>query len=443
MGFLDKLFGNEDPIIADPGFSFGRYSDAYKTDEQYDAWDRSLDQFEDEKYIDSYKSFIDYLKDEYQENSHWWEKDGVLHFELFQGSKKIVGRADGEKISAEAKIAHVENLDVGFMQRLLEQNFSLQHSRFALDQDDNLTIRFDSFNLDGSPYKLYYALKEVATKADKQDDLLIDEFRQLRPVEVDHLVDIPEAEKAVKYDFICKQSEAVFKLIEEGPLKTEEYPGAVAYLLLDLIYKFDYLIKPEGVMMETLERCHRRYFTKDGKSVLDKIKQLKIDLNTLIRRDKEDFYKEMYQVKSTFGITNPVNNDRVSGFVQGELPNMDWYAENEYPEVALSIPGYIVGYCMFQYAIPLPTRDLFYLYYRIAEHDFFRAMGHQPALYDSVKNQLDKRKIKRAIQEIVRKHQSKYPKFDPRVSTLKFNSLIDFARSYLLMIQDLNLARAL
>ena len=90
--------------------------------------------------------------------------------------KKAVGKANIEKVTIEAKIAKTDTLNIGFMRRLLERNFQLRYSRFALDEENNITIRFDTSVLDGSPYKLYYALKELTTNADKLDDLLIDDL---------------------------------------------------------------------------------------------------------------------------------------------------------------------------------------------------------------------------------------------------------------------------
>ena len=38
---------------------------------------------------------------------------------------------------------------------------------------------------------------------------------------------------------------------------------------------------------------------------------------------------------------------------------------------AMAIPGYIVGYCLFNYAIPKPDKDFFFLYYQIMYGTFF------------------------------------------------------------------------
>jgi len=42
--------------------------------------------------------------------------------------------------------------------------------------DGHVVIIFDSTTIDGSPYKLYHALKEAANHADKKDDLIIYEL---------------------------------------------------------------------------------------------------------------------------------------------------------------------------------------------------------------------------------------------------------------------------
>ena len=441
MGFFNRFFGTSTAQEEQPQITFGRYSDSYKESTQYDAWDRSLECFEEEKYIEAYREFFTYLRDPKEDNVSFSKEDGKIQFELFQGSKKIHGVADAERIKIEARIAKADVLNLDFMHRLIEQNYSLKYSRFALDPEDNIVIKFDSFTLDGSPYKLYYALKEIATNADKQDDLLLDEFVMLHPVEIAHLKELPVAEKKVKYDFIIEEIQAVLEEVDHGKLDTKQYPGGMAYLFLHLSYKLDFLVRPEGFMMETLERVHRLYFANDGKNTFDKISILRDEFEKLKGRSQEDFFKEMYLVKSTFGITNPANHDRVVSFIEGELHNMDWYSENGYDKIALAVPGYIVGYCMFNYAVPAPDRAFFFLFYQITETRFFNALGFTSRYYNSDQQQFDKKAIKRAIRHIVSEHEMSYPDLYPNTNALNYTSLHDFAKSYLLMIRDLNLAR--
>ena len=441
MGFLDSFFGRKHIEEHQPNIKFGRYSDAYKGRDHYDAWDNALNLFEEKNYLDAYIEFLKFLYDEHEHNVKWEKKDGGLSFEILQGSKKIIGFANVLKLKVEAKVAKANDLNINFMRRLMELNFKLEYSRYCLDDDNHITIVFDTYVLDGSPYKLYYALKEVATKADKLDDLLLDEFQMLKAIDVSLQIPIPDSIKQIKYDFIQNQIKAVFHEIDHGKLDSSQYPGATAYQLLNLCYKLDYLIKPEGYMMEELERIHRLYFAKNGKDMASKNQILRKEFQQLLDRPKADFFKEMYRVNSTFGITLPVNHDRVINFISGELGNMDWYQEHGYTNAACAISGYIVGYCLFYYAVPKPDLELFHLYYQIMDSDYFSALGFTPKYYNTSTNKFDKKAIKHKIHDIQHINENKYPRLKANTKLLQFDSLDSFAKSYLTMIQKLDLTK--
>jgi hypothetical protein len=441
MGFFDRLFkSNPGQAAPQPDIRFGRYTDSYKTPINYQGWEQSLLAFEQEQYHNAYLAFFQYLRDEKEDNIRWWKDEaGILHFELYQGSKKIYGFANEQRLRAEAKIAHAATPNVGFMRRLIERNFILQFSRFAMDEGNNLCIVFDTYHLDGSPYKIYQALKELAVNADKQDDLLLDEFNTLEAVDATHLVEIPEQEKAAKYQFILAEINAVLQESVEGKLNKEQYPGGFAYLLLYLIYKLDYLIKPEGYMTEELERLQRFYFAKDNKPNGEKNQLILKDLHKLTERPQVEFYKEMYRVRATFGITTPVNHDRLVALIDTELNNMDWYADNGHEVIALAIPGFIVTSALFNFALPKPDRDLFHLYLQIMEGSYFKNLG-MPNDFVDHNGQLNKKAIRKAMEEIVADNDDLYPNFNVKTS-LDFDSKVEFAKSFLLMVRNLDLTR--
>ena len=248
MSWFERLFGGNGELEEEQiPIRLGRYSDSYKKPVNYEAWDRALAAFEAGEYLSAYQSFFQYLRDDLEDNVRFWVEEDILKFEIFQGSKKICGFVDNAKLKAEAKIAKTSHLEKNFMRKLVELNFQLEYSRFALDPNDNLTMVFDTYLIDGSPYKLYHALKEMATKADKHDDLLLDEFtKALQPIEVNHLVPLNEKEKESKYQYITGQISQVLNIIETGKLNRDQYATGIAFLLLHLVYKLDYLIKPEG-----------------------------------------------------------------------------------------------------------------------------------------------------------------------------------------------------
>lgn len=441
MSFFERLFSGTSDEPKEPNIRFGRYTDAYKPAEQLAILETAESYFEEGQYMDCYRTFFDYLRDEREDNVRTEAVPGGLQFELYQGSKKITGLATPQYVMAEAKIIQSTSFNIGILRRLLEQNFTLHYSRFALDDEDNITITFNTPTTDGSPYKLYAALREVATKADKQDDLLVEEFRQLQLIEASHLEPLPIIEKRVKYQYIVNAIRKTLDLAERPELQQKGHARSLGYLLLELLFRLDYLTKPEGFMMETLERLHRKYYQNDGQTTVQKNKMVCNGLRELSERSQDEFFQEMYRVRSTFGITPSINHDRVGALIVNELPHMKWYLENSYPHLALAIPGYIVGSCLFDYAVPEPDRDLFHLYYKIVECDYFKVLGYSCRYYDSTTQVFDKRGIRRAIQDIVERHEDSYPYFKPDLGILQYDSLPIFALSYLRMMQGLNLTK--
>lgn len=437
MGFFDRIFNTDTPPKDEPDIKFGRYSDAYKTRTQYDHWDKSLVLFDDKSYQDAYEQFFNFLFDEDEKNVSWDRNGQGLQFTIFQGSKIIRGTLDEKFIRVETKVAQIKAPGVGFMRRLVEKNYDLKYCRFALDQEDHIVLVFTSYILDCSPYKLYYALKELSTQADKIDDLLLDEFDVLKAVDADCIRELDESQKEVKFKFIIEHIQEVIDYLDTNNIIVNEYPGGVAYLLLDLCYKLDCLTRPEGFMMESLERIHRIYFAKNTKKTVERNMTLAKEFRKLLGRSKEDYFKEMYDTSATFGITTPVDQSKVKGFIEGEIHNMDWYYENGHSEVALAVPGYIIGYCMFNYAVPKPIRDLFILYYQVVEYDYFVNLGYPSNYIEDGK--LKPKAIKQAIQIIAKRHRKEFPYFDPSVKNLAFSNKQEFAKSFLLMIHELNL----
>ena len=440
MSFWDKIFGSKsEQAKAVPRIRFGRYSDSYKEKSQYDAWETSLDLFEESKYLESYKAFFTYLRDEKEDNVRWLEEDGGIRFEVLQGSKRVSGFADARQVKAEARIAHAQELSVAFMRRLVESNYTLEHSRYALDDDNNLIVKFDTSTLDGSPYKLYYALKEVAINADKQDDLLLDEFETLlSPVEMGSKTELSVAEKEVKYNFIKNEIQSVLGEIDKGTLSGEKYPGGISYLLLGLAYKIDYLTVPEGFTMETIERIHRTYFNTEEKTMVQKNIFIRKELEKINARSKELIFNELYCTSASFGIVAPKGHDSLASIIEGELPNMDWYEENKHEKVAQAVTAYIVGNALFNYALPKPVKELLELYYRVLESKYFTDLGFLPAYFDEEKKVFNQKEIKNAIRLIVDTSKDKFPSLSPDLVHLDFSTPCRFARTYLLLIKNLD-----
>ena len=444
MSIWDILFPRRPkaPETGEPQYRFGRYTDAYKSPANYRAWEEALHEFEDGNYLASCTAFMRYLLDVRENNVQFQVEEDRLYFEFYQGSKRVTGFADEEQLWAAASIAKLEAPNVDLLHRLTSMNYEMKYSRFAINPDTCLAIVFDTPINDASPYKLYHALKELAVNADKQDDLLLDEFNQfLSPTEITHLEELSPADKDLKLKFLTEHISKVVDYLGGQYLSAEEHPGAVAYLLLDLVYRLDYLLIPEGYTMEALERMHRMYFAQEtNQPITHKNVRLLGELQSLLERAPGNFDAELYAGRSTFGITLPASHDRLGALIDSELSNMDWYQDNNYERIARAVPGYIVGYALFNYAVPPPDKDLLELYYRIAEDDYFRQLGYRQEYRDQNRRPA-RRAIRAAITNLAERHRDAYPRLRPGLSQLKFDNLVDFGRSYLLMIRELDLSQ--
>lgn len=442
MDFITRLFGFQ-KTQQQPDIPFGRFSDAYKSDEQQQAFDRSLEAFEQGEHLAAYRDFLSFLKDEEakEPNIVWEETDDEIRFELWQGSQHITGFANAEKVKAQSRVARANDLNVGFMRRLMEANFNLKFSRFALDEANNLCIKFDSRTVDGSPLKILHALRELAIHADKQDDLLLGEFANaLSPTEDRKLGDIAEPEKEAKYAYIHRAIEATFAEMDKGKPDPNTYPGTYAYLLLALAFKLDYLIKPEGFMMDLLEKVYAAYFTKNNLTAQVKVQQIRREFQTLLDRPKVELFKEMYRTRSTFGANPAVPHGTLASFIGGELANMEWPIQQGYDALAFAVPQYVAGFTLFHQAPPKPDREFLHLFFQITESAFFRELGFHIPFTDEA-GRLQKAEILKGIKQIVDRNRIQYTRLRPDTNRLDFASPTLFGKSFLLMIKDLDLAK--
>lgn len=439
MGIFTDLF-NWRPDKEEENLDIGRFSDAYKPQSSYKTWEESLLAFEMEDHEKSTTLFLDFLKSKDEENLVYQNKEGTINFHFFQGSKKVTGYQNKEKFRAEVSVAISSDLNIGLLRRLLDRNYLLKYSRFALQDDGTITMLFDSYTVDASPNKLYQGLKEMAIQADKLDDIIIDEFVGLEPINTGHTIDRSDETKDKQYRYMIDQIDNCMNEIRNGKLNTDQFPGGLSFLLLALNYKLDYLLKPEGHVMDILEENHRKFFANDGKEVGLKNKNFIDSFAKIKEREESKVKSELYNVISTFGLTTPTPHETLASLITSELAGMQWYKENGHHAIALSIPTYVVGFSLFNYALPLPDIELLRLYYKVLEPEFFYVDKSASKYYS--RNTLNSRNIKKDIEHILDRYKVVYPQLDMDTNKISFDNEVAFAESYLSMIGRLNLEKA-
>ncbi len=439
MGIFSKIFSKNEQNVQgtkDDVFKFGRYTDSNKTDFQLKNWDESVRLFKEKEYIKGFESFLKYIKEENKNNVTWVNSvNSNIEFTILQGSREIKGRINAKDIQAETVLAQINQPNVGFMRKLLNLNYLMQYTRFAI-KDKKISQRFYSSTQNLNPSKIYAALKEMALNGDKQDDLLIQEFAGLESFEQGTIKSIGVDEAKVKYKYFIKW---IDKAIETVDKHTDQrvIPGN-SWVLLNLIYKLDYLISPEGSLMYELEKISQQYFNNKTGSDFEKNREMINAIKQLRNIEEEAFLKSMYSVEQTFGVLTPVSHKTVYEFILDKTKDTKWYLENRYFEIELNIFEYVFGYCLFSYGMFKPTIEFMHMGMMIFNPDFFNDLGVQHNYIDSSTGKLNKVAIEKNIQKILQKWKSVYPKLDFKITRMRYDSVADFMYTYLDEITYLN-----
>jgi hypothetical protein len=436
---LEKIFSwskKKPEEEAEPGLQFGRYSDNNKTVDKVEKWNEAENLFKEKKYHESIAAFFEYLKDDDMDNVVHTQEGNKGSFHFYQGSKIVRGFYNEELLEAETSLAYMPQPNVPVMRRLLEMNFSLYYSRYAIN-GDKISMLFDSDIETANPSKLYYGLKEMATKSDKQDDLLVQDFTSLEKVDTEHITDLPEEEKAVKFKYFKKWIRETLDLI--GGIDVDKYSGGIAYLLLALAYRIDYLILPEGKLLSELEKIVEIYFRKDDRPVTEKNQEMIESYQKLLDKDKGEFYPYLFRSKYTFSIVTPQNYKTIADAIYNANQNIAWYKENRLNDVAARISEYGLSYCQYSYSLPRPVTELFLLFMMTNYGDFFKELGYKTEYYNKETGQYNKEAISSRIDDIEQRWRSKYPELKFNKDKLVYDNQVAFNQSFTTEVEYLNL----
>jgi hypothetical protein len=434
---LENFFGrNKKKAAPEPAISFGRYSDNNKPVAKVNRWTDADSLFKEKKYTESFDAFFEYLRDDNIDNVVHERNENNGRFHFYQGSKIVRGSYDGEHLQAEVTLAKMPSPSAPVMRRLLEMNFNLYYSRYAMN-GERLCIRFDSDIETANPNKLYYGLKELSTKGDKQDDLLTQDFSILQTTDTEHIIEIPQQEKEIKFLWFKKWIDEGLEFVKT--LDMEKFSGGIAYLLLALAYRIDYLIVPEGKVLRDLEKIVELYFKKDERQTTQKNRDMIGAFEKLGSSSKEEVFNSLYRSKHTFAIVSPQNYKTIADSIYNANQNINWYRDNNYPSIAAQIAEYGIAYCQYSYSLPRPVTDLFHLFMLVNYGEYFNALGFNANYYNPGSKQFDADKITDKIKQIMSTWKVKFPNLKMKLENIKYDSLVSFNVSFTTEIGFLNL----
>ena len=420
-------------------FDFGRFSDAFKPLENYKNWEASLLLFDQGKRFAAFRQFFKYLMNEKGKNITVSQLHGVLNFELIQGSKKIIGYINAQSIHAHAILIRSEEYPSNLLVELLQENYNLKFCKFALGVEGGKHVLKLIADLPAkltSPYKLFHVLRELALEADKKDDLLLSEYK-LSSSEYGQLNEpLSEDKKNVLCSYIQRTFRKVLEVRDEHEIDTEEYPSAFRYLLLAAVYKVDFLVTPEGYLMDQFERIDGLAFSSQGMDSKEVNRQIVLIIQDILRIDQNVIKQELYHTDATFSFNPVIQSAQIRDTINSELPTMDWYLEKGYHEYAVAIVDFMVGYLLFNFIVPPPCKALFLLYYRIREPRHFKELEYSDLPFSD--RELSPSVIKKEVKSVLTGYDTGFPHLDVPTYLLEFETEAIFGKSFMEMVAEIN-----
>ncbi|MBC7552487.1 MAG: YbjN domain-containing protein [Taibaiella sp.] len=420
------------------GVRFGRYSDNNKRNRKAQCWYQAETYYKEKKYNEAVASFFEYLRDDAKDNVHFYPGDKGFTFDLIQGSRQVTGAGSNGNITATARIVVMEEQNLAAMRRLLDMNYNLQYTRTAIDDDNHICMIFQTDVASASPEKLYFALRELATKADKLDDLLLADFRQLKPAGNDLTTPLTESELNLRLRYLHNW---VAETLALGDAQNQDaFSGAIAYLLAGVVYRIDFLLMPEAKMLAELERISALYWDKkDEVTLVERNQMLRAAIAKLGATTKEELAKNMFHSRATFAICPPAKPDRIRDNVYTANKDAKWYMENLYPNIAVAIVEYGVLYTHFIFSMPAVLTNLTTIFMAVLHPAFFTDCGMKIVLYNADDNKFREEEIKQAVDAALEPYTDKFRKMKWDHGRVQYTSLFDFSISFSEQMANLNL----
>jgi hypothetical protein len=437
MNILNRFFNSGIPALE---LQFGRYSNVVNDTQKQSYWEYAFKMYEAKKYQDACKSLLHYLKNSIGNNVVIETQSTFrFSFEIIQGSKKILGKVNESGIFCEVKIAKSSSHDFGLYHQLLEENYYRNYTKYGLDEDGNICILFQAEHIYASPFRIYYALKDLAVTADKNDDIWIIQHPGVTPIHTEHKLETTLYEKQQKFEYFQLKYKNLISYFEENKLFLATYPGASAYLFLDFAFTMDYLIKPEGKMMRIFEDMVRSYSNNSLTNPGLKIETIRNYFEQLAGLTRDEFYSEVYPTIYTFGTPSFTNHQSVADIILSEYQNMHWYLDNQKEEIGIAIARYIAGYIFYSYTIPEYDKDFLHIIFEISENKFFKRFNTSPLIDENHKPV--KKKILAKMEQIIKKNKNSSLMIEINTQSIDFSTTGNFLKSFLFSVANINVSK--
>ena len=417
---------------------FGRGINASLRKDEEELFDKSYEAFEKKEILQAYKYFFDSLENlsnniSNNNISSHFEGEKLL-FEIYQGCAKVSGTITQDHLYAEAIIIKNSSANVAIKRYILNRNYQLTYACYFSD-DEYIKLKIYHDNITMSPQKIFFPLREISLNADFDKEFMQNEFDNVAIEDTSHITPLDADELKIKYTFMQESIEQMDAKIETLP--SNDNAGMQAFLILNTLYMFDYLLVPKNKMYQQISKKIQEYFTEENGSLEAKNDELRLYVETLKKLSFEEFASNFYNAKYTFNPTEKTTKEDVDSFINESLLKIRWYKNNRYKQIIPTIYKYIAFYMLYNYGLNPVVKDLLHILVNIQNSEFFTSLGYTQ-LYNEEKNSFAKKSIITHIENIIEPHKARFKHLQAFGEELNFSSLNEFSNSFYLQIQNLN-----
>ncbi len=385
--------------ISDPhDFFFGQYAGVEKNKLQCDYFEKSIQNYKVQKFLDAFEYFFRYLRSSETENLAFTRDKSKIDFSLIQGSKIIRGLINEQDIYAEAEIVRFADTETKVMHKLLQENYFLKYCKFAI-KNNIYNLKFHSITSDTNPESLYSALLEMAIYADKYDDLLINEFKNMTPMNTKHIHYITGKKVNLRLSYLKKLCKDIINTTIDNKNLNRTY--VTHYKMINKLYAIDYLIAPGGTLKNKIRTLIDTSIKTDESQKHELNKKIKHDIDELLKSDETELKNDLQGIIKTFPEKEISDLSKIKNFIKQNLNKAHFFSNEYLLESRNLIMENTVVSLPYKFGMTATHEKILLILWQYYHPDFFNETSFKNIFFIN-NNQFNEKLIKNYISSIIR-----------------------------------------
>lgn len=257
-----------------------------------DAFDVSVEAFENQEYQKSFYALLDYINSEFR--TKYGNEQGN-EFHIPHGSIIVNIKLDKDKLSITAPFVSLpEKGRIPLLRQVAGLNFNAMDLSMIYLREDKLSFEYSCPIQLINPYKIYYIFEEICRTGDKYDDEFETKFGAQRiyepkitpyaPADIDRIYD--------SLQLCCQECLNAVKYFEPS----RKY-GYIWNIIDTSLMKFMYFANPQGQLLNDMQKAIRD-MDRDDLPLPDIAAQGKAVIEKLQKMSKEELAESLYFVET-------------------------------------------------------------------------------------------------------------------------------------------------